>query len=219
MDKKIPVIINNRDLFSWTKAMVDKLKKFDNIGDIIIVDNDSTYEPLIEWYKTNPCEIVYLQKNLGHIGAWSSGTVERLNSDYYVVSDPDLGIDDIPNDALTYLYDNLIKYNLNKIGFGLDWKSVKLDSPYYNHLMGYEKNRWANSKLENNIYFNVDIDTTFALYSKKSYFIGGASTGSPYIAKHYPWFFTEEERKNNEEFSYYLKRANSSSSYKTYLNL
>jgi GT2 family glycosyltransferase len=219
MNDKIPVIINNRNLLTWTKAMVEKIKQFDNVGDIIIVDNDSTYEPLIQWYKTNPCEIIYTQRNLGHIGAWSSGIVDKLNADYYVVSDPDLGLDDIPNDALDYLKDNLIHYNLKKIGFGLDWKSVKFDSPYYAHLMGHEKNRWTNSKMENDIYFDVEIDTTFALYSKKYYFIGGASTGSPYVAKHFPWYMSVDERNNNEEFSFYLKRANSSCSYKTFLKI
>ena len=39
--------------------MVEDCKNFDNVGEIIIVDNQSTYEPLLEWYKTNPCEIIY----------------------------------------------------------------------------------------------------------------------------------------------------------------
>lgn len=216
---KIPVVINNRDLLTWPKKMVEKLQTFNNIGDIIIVDNDSRYEPLTEWYKTLPCEIVYTQKNLGHVGAWASGVINKLNSKYYVVSDPDLGIDDLPLNTLDYLLENLQKHNLQKIGLGLEWEITPSNSPYYNHIMSYEKPRWDNSRNVNGIYLDIQIDTTFALYAKDSYFIGGASTGKPYIAKHYPWYMTTEERKNNDEFMYYLNRANSSSSYKTFLKI
>ena len=52
----IPVIINNRNLLTWPKAMVRDLSKWEGIGDIYIVDNGSTYEPLLEWYATNPCK-------------------------------------------------------------------------------------------------------------------------------------------------------------------
>lgn len=217
--EKIPVIIMNRDLLTWTKAMVEKIKQFDNVGEIIIVDNDSTYEPLIQWYNTNPCKIIYTQKNLGHTSAWSSGVVDSLDCDYYVVTDPDLGLDDIPNDALTYLYDNLIKNKLDKIGFGLEWKCITRQSQYYNHLMTYEKTRWDESRIKDGIYLDIPIDTTFALYTKKHYYIGGASTGNPYVAKHFPWYLSQEERNNNEEFMFYINRANNSSSYKNYLKL
>jgi hypothetical protein len=47
----ISVIINNRDLLTWTKAMVDKIKTLDNVGEIFILDNASTYKPLLEWYE------------------------------------------------------------------------------------------------------------------------------------------------------------------------
>ena len=62
----IPVIINNRNLLTWPKAMVRDLNKWEGIGDIYIVDNGSTYEPLLEWYATNPCKVVMLGENLGH---------------------------------------------------------------------------------------------------------------------------------------------------------
>ena len=58
----IPVIINNRNLFTWPKAMVERIKEYDGVGEIIIVDNDSTYPPLLEWYATNPCRIERLNK-------------------------------------------------------------------------------------------------------------------------------------------------------------
>lgn len=43
MSTKIPIILNNRDLYTWPKAMVSKIVQYDNVGQIIIVDNGSTY--------------------------------------------------------------------------------------------------------------------------------------------------------------------------------
>jgi len=219
---RIPVIINNRDLLTWTKAMVEKIKTYDNVGDIIILDNDSTYEPLLEWYKTNPCSIIPLHHNGGHTAPWDCGLVEQLNSAYYVTTDPDLGLEDTPSDTLTYLYNKFIslgQYHIDKIGLGLDWQRITKESPYYNHMQGYERNRWLNSNVAQGIYLGVPIDTTFAMYHNRSYFIGGASTTFPYVARHYPWELSKEDYNNNEEFKYYIEHTSNSSSFKSFLGL
>lgn len=212
----IPVIINNRNLFTWVVEMVNKIKTYEGVGEIIIIDNGSDYPPLLEWYQTNPCTI-HRTDNIGHIAPWQILGDVITNSDY-VITDADMGLLDTPSDTLLYLKDNMDSLGLDKIGLGLDWGIVKEDSLYYNHLQSYEKNRW-NSSHTNNIY-NIAIDTTFALYKKGTpYFVGGASTTYPYVARHYPWEFNQETYEKNEEYKYYIKNANTSSSYKTYLNL
>lgn len=215
---KIPVIINNRDLLTWPKAMLEKIKTLDRVGDIFIVDNASTYAPLLEWYETKPCEIVKVS-NLGHTAPWLSGLVDKLGVPY-VLTDPDLGIDALPNDTLRVLDEKLKEQpELGKIGLGLAWESIGVSSPYFNHLQSYERTRWTKSRVQNDVHVDVVIDTTFALYNVPRYFIGGGSLSSPYIAEHYPWKFTHEERQKNEEFSYYIKNASQASSYKVYLKL
>lgn len=212
----IPVIINNRNLFTWVVEMVNKIKTYEEVGEIIIIDNGSDYPPLLEWYQTNPCTI-HRTDNIGHTAPWQILDDVITNSDY-VITDADMGLLDTPSDTLLYLKDNMDSLGLDKIGLGLDWGIVKEDSLYYNHLQSYEKNRW-NSSHTNNIY-NIAIDTTFALYKKGTpYFVGGASTTYPYVARHYPWEFNQETYEKNEEYKYYIKNANTSSSYKTYLNL
>lgn len=212
----IPVIINNRNLFTWVVEMVNKIKTYEGVGEIIIIDNGSDYPPLLEWYDTNPCTI-HRTENIGHTAPWQILGDVITNYDY-VITDADMGLLDTPTDTLLYLKDNMDSLGLDKIGLGLDWGIVKEDSLYYNHLQSYEKNRW-NSAHTNNIY-DIAIDTTFALYKKGTpYFVGGASTTYPYVARHYPWEFNQETYEKNEEFKYYIKNANTSSSYKTYLNL
>jgi hypothetical protein len=213
----IPVIINNRNLFTWVVEMVNKIKTYEGVGEIIIIDNGSDYPPLLEWYDTNPCTI-HRAENIGHAAPWQVLGDVITNNDY-VITDADMGLLDTPTDTLLYLKDNMDSLGLDKIGLGLNWGIVKEDSLYYNHIQSYEKNRW-DSAHTNNIYTDIAIDTTFALYKKGTpYFVGGASTTYPYVARHYPWEFNQETYENNEEFKYYIKNANTSSSYKTYLNL
>jgi hypothetical protein len=216
---KIPVIINNRNFLTWPKAMVERIKEYDGVGEIIIVDNDSTYPPLLEWYATNPCRIERLNDNLGMGAPWVSEVVKQLNGAPYVLTDPDMGLEDTPDDTLLYLFDRLNSLQLDKVGLGLDWQIVEKKSPYYERLNVYEKSRWSNSPVIDGVYTEVQIDTTFALYNVDHYFIGGGSTTFPYVARHYPWEFSIEEARNNEEFMYYMDNATSASSYKTLIKL
>lgn len=216
---KIPVIINNRNFLTWPKAMVERIKEYDGVGEIIIVDNDSTYPPLLEWYATNPCRIERLDTNVGMGAPWVSGVVKELNGAPYVLTDPDLGLEETPNDTLLYLLDKLNTLQLDKVGLGLDWQIVEKKSPYYERLNLYEKSRWNKSPVKDGVYTEVQIDTTFALYNVDHYFIGGGSTTFPYVARHYPWEFSIEEARNSEEFMYYMDNATSASSYKTLIKL
>jgi len=216
---EIPVIINNRNFLTWPKAMVERIKEYDGVGEIIIVDNDSTYPPLLEWYATNPCRIERLNDNLGMGAPWASEIVKQLNGVPYVLTDPDMGLEDTPDDTLLYLLDKLNTLQLDKVGLGLDWQIVEKKSPYYERLNVYEKNRWSNSPVKDDVHTEVQIDTTFALYNVDHYFIGGGSTTFPYVARHYPWEFSIEEARNSEEFMYYMDNATSASSYKTLIKL
>lgn len=215
---KIPVIINNRDLYTWPIAMIHRILKYDGVGDIIVVDNGSTYPPLIHWYDRQTLVQVKRCDNLGHGGAWVSGAVSDLGSEFYVVTDSDMGLEDTPDDTLMVLLEKLNHQpDLEKIGLGLNWQTVPPESPYFYRLNLYEKDRWEKSNVLNGVHVDVQIDTTFALYNKPYYFIGGGSMSFPYVARHYPWEIINYV--DNKEFKYYIDNASSSSSYKTLLKL
>lgn len=198
--------------------MVNKLKTYDGVGEIFIVDNGSTYEPLLEWYDTFPCEIVRCH-NIGHTAPWASGLVSKLNAEFYVVTDSDLNIDSTPKDSLLYLKEKMLSLNLNKIGFGLEWQTVTESSPYYDYLQINERQRWESSQIVQDIAVNVPIDTTFSLSNVQNYFIGGGSTFSPYTAQHKPWFINTDKLTDAEvqEYKYYTDHAEKSSTYKHFL--
>lgn len=214
----VPVIINNRNLFTWPKKMIEFISKFEMVGEIIILDNGSTYQPLLDWYEEVDVTVIKIQ-NMGHSAPWDSGLVERLNSEYYVVTDSDLDISMTPKDCISESINVLKNFpEYGKVGLSFIYEDVPENSPYYHHIQTYEKERQLKSFRKENHLVDVGIDTTFAVYNIKKYFIGGASLIN-HRAKHIPWYFTVEERNTNEEFSNYLKTANNSCSYKTFLNL
>ena len=215
---RVPVIINNRNLLTWPKAMVNELQKWDGIGDIYIVDNGSTYKPLLDWYATNPCEVVILEENLGHQAPWLCGLVQKLGEPYYAVTDPDLDLFTTSKRTIPLCVEWLEKFpEVGKVGLSLRWDDVPPRSSYYTHVNTYEANRQRNSRVIAGARVDVAIDTTFAVYNRQEYFIGGISLLES--ARHIPWYYSEKERNADKEFSQYLASASSASSYKTFLNL
>ena len=215
---RVPVIINNRNLLTWPKAMVRDLSKWKGIGDIYIVDNGSTYEPLLEWYATKPCEVISLGVNAGHQAPWLCGLVQKLGEPYYAVTDPDLDLSKTSKQTIVRCVEWLQEFPfVGKVGLSLRWDDVSPRSSYYTHVNTYEAQRQKSSRIVKAAKVDVAIDTTFAVYNRQDYFIGGVSLLES--ARHIPWYYSEKERKADKEFSQYLASASAASSYKTFLNL
>lgn len=220
---KIPVIIINRDLLTWPSKMVEHIKTFDSIGDIIIVDNQSTYKPLLDWYKTKPCDIIYSDFN-GQSSPWDMNIPERMGYDYYVVSDPDLDLSETPKDCLIHLKNKLESHNeYDRIGLSLSNYIVAENSPYAPHLQTWYDNCWKPESIKDDLFTEQAFDTTFGIYHIERHFSGkSCCTNKPYSAKHIPWEITYEElyslKTSNPEFFYYLKHASPSTSYKAFVN-
>lgn len=219
---KIPIIIINFNLLTWPKKMVETLKTWDNIGDIIIFDNCSTYEPLLDWYKTNPCEIIYSEFNGGHSAPWDLSIPQLKNYEYYVVTDPDLGLENVPKDVLTVLYNKMNQYpQYDRIGISIiDFidRTIGIPGYYYDWLDHMRQQFWDETKKEDGLLKGHLVDTTFAMYHIDRNKSGtSCCLDFPYSMRHLPWQITEDELKNldvvNPEYFYYLKNAGYSSSY------
>ena len=211
----VTVVLNNRDLLTWPRAMVGAIEKFEGLADIVILDNGSTYEPLLDWYATLPHTVVRLP-NLGHTAPWSEEGRAHIKTRFYVVSDPDLGLEDTPRDCLLHLQDCLARYQrAGKIGLALRIDDVPPESRYYAHVNRLEKSYWQMPLFEGGVR-PAPVDTTFALYDRKlmhRYMIGGGRTDHPYTARHLPWSVI----KPDPEFRYYLEHADPAfSGYKKY---
>jgi hypothetical protein len=165
---------------------------------ICLLDNASTYEPLLAYLSESPHEVVYLGQNLGSTALWAA---EMVPDEPFVYSDPDvLPIEDCPLDAVDHLGELLDRYpNYPKAGLGLYLDDVpEIPSlPWERELVKRE--------LEPGV-FNSYVDTTFALYGAGAHFgLEALRTGFPYQARHMPWYLDRSE--HDAETAYYLDHA------------
>lgn len=199
MTEQIPVFLVNRNRISFLKNMIEDIKSFPGAVPIVI-DNQSSYPPLLEYYSSNPCRVVRLDSNTGHTAGWTQGVVEEItqemDADYYVYSDPDLGLGKIPKDVLEKLLEASDMYpQYLKIGLSLEIE----DLPHT--LMARNVREWESmfwTHHDSDGHYFAPCDTTFALYRTEEIwkvgnptinFLSGIRLGRPYTADHRPWRF------------------------------
>lgn len=208
--KEIPIIINNRNRLTYLRELINWLEK-NNYKKIIIIDNQSTYLPLLEFYNQTQYKVIRFNKNFGYLSLWKSSLFKLFKNEFYVYTDSDiLPINQCPSDFLSYFYQNLIKYEeIDKVGFGL--KIDDINSLNKKFIIKNEKKFWTN-KYKNSDFYAAPIDTTFALYKPYKYggyWLNSLRSNYPYLAKHLPWY------KNNidDEIKFYQKNINYKSSF------
>lgn len=217
----IPIIIINFNQLFYLKQLVDFLLKR-GFEKIVIIDNKSTYPPLLEYYKDVKgfVEIKFQDKNYGHnIMYQNYKSIEEYTKGYFVITDPDI----IPNENLSIDFMHqmiklLDKYfnKVSKIGFALKIDDIPDYFPLKEKVLNWESKFW-HYPIEEDCYLNV-LDTTFAIY-KPMYpkcfynlsFLPAIRIAGNFEAKHGGWY--KNPHKLSEEEKYYQKTTSCSSSW------
>lgn len=198
-----------RDRVTHLKQLVSWLERAGQ-EDITLIDNDSSYPPLLEYYESTPHKVVRVGGNAGHMVLWKKPGLVGDPYKPFLLSDPDVvPTEDCPLDAINYLEEVLKKYpHLTKAGLGL-----KLDDlPDHYHrkreVLKWEDQFWADKKPDAPLYYG-EIDTTFAIYPKLGQYStrNAIRTGYPYLARHMPWY--ADSANPTEEELYYRSRFDS----------
>ena len=119
--KQTPIFIVVRDLLSPLQELVGWLERAGQER-IVLVDNDSTYPPMVDYLSTTPHTVVRCGWNMGHRSPWLSGAIfEMADEQSYVVTDPDIVPDeDCPLDAIDHFAEILDAHpEVHRVGFGL----------------------------------------------------------------------------------------------------
>jgi len=207
--KNIPIYINCRDRVTCLKKLIAWLEKAEYTN-ITLLDNNSTYEPLLEYYKITKHKIIFLKENLGHTALWKCGI--DLKDKYYVYTDPDIiPIEQCPLDAIEQFKVILDKYIpiswVQKVGFGLKIDDLPDFYKYKQQVIDHEQILWKN-QIEPNVY-GAAIDTTFALYMPNSKIdelyklpneLPALRLGHPYIARHDGWYVDLDNLSDEEKY-------------------
>ncbi len=188
----IPLFIISYNRLSYIKDMINRLEEI-GIKKIIIIDNNSTYKPLLDYYESLNYEVIKLDYNGGYKVFWTDPIFEKYRRDFYMLSDPDLYIiDECPKDIVEVFFNYLEKYPfVNKVGCSLKIDDLPKNSVFGDSVVNWEK-KFYKTEIEENVYF-APIDTTLALYLPDNLFEPSRQDrsfriGYPYQAKHLPWY-------------------------------
>ena len=209
---RIPIIINNFNRLDCLQKLIKALEER-GYTDIHILDNLSTYPPLLAWYETCPYDVIRLDRNIGYRAIWLSGVYERFKRSFYVYTDSDVVPDEnCPEDFMKRFMNVLRKYpRCLKVGFGLRIDDLPDHYAQKEAVLANEGRFWK-EPLGDGLY-KAQIDTTFALY--RPYCYGPANdhhlmirTGAPYVARHLPWY--ADSAQLSEEDRYYIQTTRQS---------
>ena len=178
---------------------------------IFIIDNSSSYPPLLEYYEQCRYQVFRLTQNIGYLALWETDIYKKFINDYYVYTDSDVvPIEECPDDFMGLFLRTLRKYKFaRKVGF-----SIKIDNLPECFSRKNEVIKWESKYFENKVdefLYRAPIDTTFALYrprskGKSNSYVQVFRTAFPYEASHLPWYV--DSKNLSEEENYYISHAN-----------
>jgi len=203
----VPIIINSRDRVSCLERLIAWLRTA-GYTNLAILDNHSTYPPLLDYLSGLGGEIVVLRsaRNFGPRALWSSGLISLLSDVPFVYTDPDIvPVEDCPHDAVAMLSDLLDAHGrATKAGLGIKIDDIPETYEGKAKVRAWESQFWQRP-LAGNCY-DAPIDTTFALYRPGSWHqLQAVRAGAPYLVRHLPWY--ADSSQPTAEDRYYTEHA------------
>lgn len=211
--RRLPIFINCRDRVDCLQRLVRWLLAA-GYRQIILLDNASTYAPLLAYYdriQSRRVRVVRLGENLGHQALWTSGILEWLDvRTPYVYTDPDV----LPGEACpprflrAFAQQLALHPAIRKVGAALVYEDITYRDA---EAIKDEEASYYHAPLGGDAYF-ATVDTTFALYRNVRFYHRGPSIrmAGTYAFRHLPWYYDYAHLPEDEQ--YYLAHANASSS-------
>jgi len=197
-------IVNFNNLNRGFSRLIDWLKRAGMSG-IVVIDNHSTFAPLLRYYETLADVTIMLRpENLGHDVFWSLG-YHLHQTKRFIVTDPDVVPDaNCPIDLVRRMHQVADRIPGSKVGPG-----IRIDNlPDHYHLkdlmLRSECGYWDESKrMPHGDAFFARIDTTFALYEPGAGKWDGVHVrlDFPYVVEHIPWY--DDSALPDEERDFY----------------
>lgn len=198
-----PVFIVNRNRVSGLRRLVPWLVDA-GVTDITILDNDSTFPPLLDYYKTVPARVRRLGGNYGPWVFWNQ-RMENNVSTNYVMTDSDVAPTDYcPKDLMERLEETLRLFpDATKAGPGLRIDNLPEHYALRREVVEHETQFW-NRKAGDGCFY-AGIDSTFAMYRPRMEFTNDMDRNirldAPYLFEHLPWY--ENTAAPSEEDQFY----------------
>lgn len=203
----IPCYLTVYEQVTWLKEMVVQCERLGLCP--ILLDNGSSYPPLARYLRTCKYQVIRVGSNAGCYGFWHSHRQNELNG-YYIVSDSDLDLNGVPDDAVQKLIEAFeLNTDVTKAALSLEINDIPQTYEFYHLILKWENSYWVSPRPGNCFFANTG--ATFALYHTKrnhlvaSDFYKAVRLDKPYTARHLPWYL--DLKALNEEMLQYHKKC------------
>jgi hypothetical protein len=204
----IPVFIVNKNWLTPMKKLIDWLI-MNGTKRIVVLDNGSTYPPLLDYYANLPAEVSMRpgDPNDWQYRFWNQSIQEEFDTPY-VMTDPDVvPADCCPGDLIMRLWGVLQqRRQYGKVGPGLRIDNLPDAHPAKQSIIDSQVAYWKTPIVGGGC-FAASIDTTFAIYDRRSGELDsshGIRMDFPYVFEHVPWYLWPP----TDEMKYYIKHVN-----------
>lgn len=202
-----PIVIHNRDQLFYLQQLVMQLH-FMGYHNIYILDNNSTYPPLLAFYEMGYAWVYFMVKNFGSMALFESNMHLQLHGRFVLTDSDVIFTSEAPNDWLRHFWNLLDKYpDVMKVGAQLKIDDLPNTYPLKREVQFHECQSWLERKKvpgQNEVYRTL-IDTTLALYREGQHkyldrwqWLTSSNTsmspynalrvGGKYSMQHLPWY-------------------------------
>src|ERR1039458_8386256 len=204
----VPVFIINHNRLTSTRQLIDWLLDA-GTEQITILDNKSTYAPLLDYYESLPERVTWFSMggNLGRLCFWTK-QLYKVQDTPYIITDADcVPSAGCPKDLVGKLVELLKQFpNAGKVGTGLRIDNLPDFYTRKAEVISWESKYWQKRACAGAFYANID--TTFALYPAHAEWCnheGNVRTDFPYVVEHLPWYV--DDANPSEEERYYREHV------------
>ena len=201
--QSVPIYINNfNNLARGFRRLVEWLRDA-GYENVTVVDNGSTWGPLLEYYERSP-ELVVLRvgENLGPYAVWNLDLHNKGGQ--FVVTDPDVvPAVDCPRDVVRKLMEVRERFPVAKVGVSLRIDNLPEHYRERERVVKWEGQFWTGIDPSGDVY-HAAVDTTFALYDQgmRAWPAGPyLRLAPPYTFEHLPWY--EDSGRPSAELEFY----------------
>jgi hypothetical protein len=209
---------------TWPRAMAEQCVR---LGlEPVILDNASTYPPLLEWLEHCPYEVIRVGSNAGCYGFFHAHR-HLEQTEPYILSDSDLDLTGVPDDCVQRLIFALAKNpSVCKAGLSLEIGDLPPNALFRSEILKAESKFWVWRAPGGA--WHAQIGATFALYDParnhiltddiyQGGFYSAVRLDRPYTARHLPWYLNESNL--SEELLYYFSRCDNVAFYGSKIKL
>ncbi|MCE9613261.1 MAG: hypothetical protein K8T26_03240 [Lentisphaerae bacterium] len=210
----IPVVINNFNRHDSLRTLVAWLQRLEGEKAIIILDNASTYPPLLDYYRTlrdvANVQVVRLGYNSCLEGI-KDAVAEMGAFRRYVVTDADLvPYPNTPSDILRRMDALLERYpQFSQVGASLEIRDIPDHYPLKAKVQDWESRYWPpEAPAVDAEAYEAWVDTTFGMYRRGvdvARIEPAMRMARPYTLKHVDWYMDPAHLTDEQKF--YLRVA------------